>query len=96
MIRTAMIDGNPLNVNTGEFTNKGIEAEVKYQILQNLSFTTNYSFWIRVTRLQELLNINSMQERLIFQGVSRSIWLFNQFLISIQTRLARSRKIIPS
>ena len=44
MIRTAMIDGNPLNVNTGEFTNKGIEAEVKYQILQNLSFTTNYSF----------------------------------------------------
>lgn len=44
MIRVAKIDGKPKNVNTGEFTNKGIEAEVNYQILDNLSFHTNYSF----------------------------------------------------
>ena len=44
MIRTAQVDGRPLNVNTGEFTNKGFEAEVNYQILNNLSFNTNYSF----------------------------------------------------
>ena len=30
MIRVAQVDGRPLNVNTGSFTNKGIEAEVNY------------------------------------------------------------------
>ncbi len=44
MIRTAQIDGRPLNVNSGAFTNKGFEAEVNYQILNNLTFNTNYSF----------------------------------------------------
>lgn len=44
MIRVARIDGKPLNVNTGSFTNKGIEAEMRYQIRKNLSFHTNYSF----------------------------------------------------
>ena len=44
MIETIPIDGVPKNINTGEFTNKGIEVEVNYQILNNLSFNTNYSF----------------------------------------------------
>ena len=44
MIRVAQVDGRPLNVNTGSFINKGIEAEVNYQILKNLSFHTNYSY----------------------------------------------------
>ncbi len=44
MIRVARFDGKPKNVNTGEFTNKGIEAEIGYRITHNLSFNTNYSF----------------------------------------------------
>lgn len=44
MIRVAQVEGRPLNVNTGSFTNKGLEAEVNYQILKNLSFHTNYSY----------------------------------------------------
>ena len=44
MIRVAQINGKPKNVNTGEFTNKGVEAEINYQITENLSFHTNYSF----------------------------------------------------
>ncbi len=44
MIRVARFDGKPKNVNTGEFTNKGIEAEIGYRITHNLLFNTNYSF----------------------------------------------------
>ena len=37
-------DGRPKNVNTGTFTNKGIEFDLRYQILANLSLDMNYSF----------------------------------------------------
>lgn len=37
-------EGRPLNSNAGEFTNKGIEAELRFQILNNLSVDANYSF----------------------------------------------------
>ncbi|MDR0845256.1 MAG: TonB-dependent receptor [Tannerella sp.] len=44
MIQTQMIDGRPMNVNTGKFINKGIEFEAGYRILPNLHFDLNYSF----------------------------------------------------
>lgn len=44
MIETTRIDGRPKNVNTGEFNNKGIEFETRYQILPNLSVDMNYSY----------------------------------------------------
>lgn len=43
MIETTRIDGRPKNVNTGTFTNKGIEFDSRYQILKNLSLDMNYS-----------------------------------------------------
>lgn len=44
MIETTRIDGRPKNVNTGTFTNKGIEFDSRYQILKNLSLDMNYSY----------------------------------------------------
>lgn len=44
MIETRMVDGRPLNSNVGEFTNKGIEAELRFQVLNNLSVDANYSY----------------------------------------------------
>lgn len=44
MIETTRIDGRPKNVNTGTFTNKGIEFEARYSILPNLSLDMNYSY----------------------------------------------------
>ena len=36
--------GRMQNINTGKFTNRGIEAEVDYRILKNLFFKANYSY----------------------------------------------------
>lgn len=44
LIQTTRVDGRPLNVNTGTFTNKGIEFATRYQILRNLSLDMNYSY----------------------------------------------------
>lgn len=44
MIETTRIDGRPKNVNTGSFTNKGIELDARYLILPNLSLDMNYSY----------------------------------------------------
>lgn len=44
MIEVRMVDGRPLNRNVGEFTNKGIEVELRYQVLPNLSVDANYSY----------------------------------------------------
>ena len=44
MIETTRIDGRPKNVNTGTFTNKGIEFDSRYHILKNLSLDMNYSY----------------------------------------------------
>lgn len=44
MIETTRVDGRPKNVNTGAFTNKGIEFDSHYRILRNLIFNMNYSY----------------------------------------------------
>lgn len=44
MIQTVRIDGKPKNVNTGTFTNKGIELDARYRPLSDLSFAANYSY----------------------------------------------------
>ncbi|WP_085536091.1 TonB-dependent receptor plug domain-containing protein [Massilibacteroides vaginae] len=44
MIERREIDNIPLNRNVGEFTNKGIEAELRFQVLNNLSIDANYSY----------------------------------------------------
>ena len=44
MIETRMIDGKPLNVNTGEIRNTGFEIEGAYNIVKGLYLSANYSF----------------------------------------------------
>lgn len=43
LIEVRPLNGKPLNQNVGEFTNKGIEAELRFQVLSNLSIDANYS-----------------------------------------------------
>lgn len=44
LIQTAMVDGMPLNVNTGTVENSGIELEAAWQTGRNLRLNANYSF----------------------------------------------------
>lgn len=44
LIQVAMVDGRPVNTNTGEFTNKGFEIEAKAGVLANLVLSSNYSY----------------------------------------------------
>ncbi|MBR1809173.1 MAG: TonB-dependent receptor [Paludibacteraceae bacterium] len=44
MIETRMVDGKPLNMNTGELYNTGVEAEVSYNIIKGLTVGANYSY----------------------------------------------------
>lgn len=43
-IKTAMIDGKPLNINSGEVENKGFEITSTYQLYTNFRFNANYSY----------------------------------------------------
>lgn len=44
MIETRPLNGKPLNMNVGKFTNKGFEAEIRFQVLNNLHIDANYSY----------------------------------------------------
>lgn len=44
LIQMERKDGRPLNVNTGALTNKGIEFDLNYRILDNLSVWANYAY----------------------------------------------------
>lgn len=44
MITTTMVDGKPLNVNTGNFINKGFDFGLAYNISPDLKLSGNYSF----------------------------------------------------
>lgn len=44
MIQTQMIDGRPLNVNTGKTENSGFELETAWRISTHFSLNANYSF----------------------------------------------------
>ncbi len=44
LIKTLVNSGKPLNVNTGSFSNMGVEFSGKWHIIPTLSFTGNYSY----------------------------------------------------
>lgn len=44
MIQTAMVDGRPMNVNTGAIENSGVEAEFAWRASRYLSVNGNYSY----------------------------------------------------
>lgn len=44
MIQTSMVDGKPLNVNTGKFINKGFELDAAWRINSFMRFSANYAY----------------------------------------------------
>ena len=44
LIMTQIENGSPKNLNTGDFTNKGVELSARWDILKNLSIKGNYSY----------------------------------------------------
>lgn len=67
MIKTVPQEGRlPLNMNTGEFVNKGVEFEARYQILENLDFDMNYSY------LHQSNPINGAPAHKLYTGVTYS------------------------
>jgi iron complex outermembrane receptor protein len=44
LVMTKIVDGSPKNLNAGEFTNKGVELAVRWNILKNLDMKGNYSY----------------------------------------------------
>lgn len=44
MIQTVMVGGSPLNVNTGEIENAGVEAQLSARLSDNLLLTSNASY----------------------------------------------------
>lgn len=44
IVEVVQVDGRPQNRNVGEFTNKGVEFSLDYQILDNLALHSNYSY----------------------------------------------------
>jgi len=49
MIQVAMVDGKPLNINSGKVENRGIELSSTWQATQSLRFSANYSY-LNMTR----------------------------------------------
>lgn len=49
MIQTVMIDGRPINMNSNEFENFGIEISANYHISKALSMNANYS-WLHMEK----------------------------------------------
>lgn len=69
LIKLQNTDGKLINVNTGEFYNKGIEASVDFSLSKFLSFTGNYSFLemdtpvLNAPRQQAFLSVNYQFKR---------------------------------
>lgn len=43
MIQVAMVEGRPLNINSGKVENKGFEITTRYQVARDLRLSANYS-----------------------------------------------------
>lgn len=44
MIQTVPVDGRPMNINTGEIENWGVEADITYRINSHWTLSSNYSY----------------------------------------------------
>jgi len=44
LIMTQIVNGSPKNLNVGDFNNKGIEFEIRWNVLKNFDIKGNYSY----------------------------------------------------
>ncbi len=44
MIQTGMVDGRPMNMNTGSFINKGFEVDARFEVSPVLTIDANYAY----------------------------------------------------
>ncbi|MDR3219638.1 MAG: TonB-dependent receptor [Dysgonamonadaceae bacterium] len=72
-ITTSMIDGKPLNVNTDQFINKGVDLSFSYRILPDLRLNGNYSF------LDSDVKITSSPKHKAFVGAN---WTSGKFTVA--------------
>jgi len=70
MIQTQMVNGKPLNVNTGPIENSGVELDLRWRISSNWNLVTNGS-WLKMRNpvvgapeITAYLGLNFHQERL--------------------------------
>lgn len=64
LIQVNLVNGKPINLNSGKFHNKGIEFALNYQITEKISFAGNYSYLHMDTPLL------GAPEHKIFAGIS--------------------------
>jgi iron complex outermembrane receptor protein len=74
MIAVVMGENGPKNINTGKFTNKGIDFAVNYNLSPVLRLRTNYSFLHTDTRISGLAPRHKL-----FSGID---WQIGKFRIS--------------
>jgi iron complex outermembrane receptor protein len=94
-IQTILVDGKPLNVNTGEINNYGLEFAGQYRINPRWYFSTNYS-WLYMKH-----KVLAAPEHKLYSGINyaHNKWMFStgiQFIhnlyTSIKTTVAPEKK----
>lgn len=70
MITTIQIGNDPLNINTGKFTNKGIDFAVNYHVSPALRLRANYSF------LDTDIRIPDAPKHKLFSGIDWNVGKF--------------------
>lgn len=95
MISTARIDGRPLNVNTGEIENWGIEADISCRFNAHWNITANYS-WLHMEN-----PILAAPEHKLFAGVnfSRGRWYWStgvQYIRGLYTSVVQDNEVQQS
>lgn len=86
MIQVAMVDGRPLNINSGKVENSGIELSTAWQATQSLRFSANYSYLNMTYKI-----LAAPEHKLFVSGnYTKKRWIFSsglQYIGNLYTSL---------
>jgi iron complex outermembrane receptor protein len=86
MIQVAMVDGRPLNINSGKVENSGIELSSAWQATQSLRFSANYSYLNMTYKI-----LAAPEHKLFVSGnYTKKRWIFSsgmQYIGNLYTSL---------
>lgn len=85
MIQTSMVDGRPLNTNTGTFINKGFEIEAAYHIDRHWNVVANYSYLHTDNKSLQGAPKNKLNGRVDFRTGDLSMSLESNSIWALQT-----------